>query len=529
MRGVNAITDSIRVTIGPSGRTVIYTTPYSDPKATKDGYTVARETKMTDPVEEVGASIVRGASRETVNEAGDGTSTTAVLLQSMLKEGFDLVHSNINPNLLRKGMFDAAAMATQYINHHSKKIEKGDVQHLRSIARISSNGDDAIANLITEAVIAAGPQGQVVLENGRGGIDEVHTTVGSQYPRGFYNGHFVTNVERSSVEFENPDILIIQDRISNGNDIKKLIEGFLVDGTLAKPLLIIGQEFGESAIDALVQLRNGYDMPVAAALPPRFGNDITSILIDLSIMLGGKVIGRAHNVSFSDVKNYNTPNGNVVAGGADKIILTKHHQLYINGHGNPEDIEGRVNAIQGLIDNSETDYERHSLEARRAKFKGAISTIRVAGKTELEQNERRDRFDDALSAVRCAIDAGYVPGGGSMLIKAAHHCKLHLDAYEGGDVERKGFKLFCDALKEPTKQICKNAFYKESDLIIQKIRESEDGFGFNAVNGKIENLIESGVIDPARVLTSAIKNATSRAATTLTADVVMTHKDTWKK
>lgn len=527
MKGVNAITDSIQVTLGPSGRTVLFSRPMDDPRATKDGYTVAREFKAKDPVEEMGASMIRAASRETVNEAGDGTSTTAILARAILRRGFDLVHTRHNPTLVRRAIMSAAEVATEFISQSAEPVDPKDEKTLYEVALISANGEEEIASVVTEAITQAGEYGQVVIEEGRSFHDTLHKTDGCQYRRGFLKGVFVNDSKRQAIHYKDAAVILIQDRIGSPRDVMTVIKSF-VEGEgnnvtgLKKPVIIMAQEFDNSAVEFLGMLKTR-GMEIGAALTPSFGDNGVSTLIDISIQTGGKVVGRSHAIGLDAIGPMDA------AGEVEEIIITRDKMIFIGGKGDPELIQDRADTILEQIKNAPNDFERTTLEGRLAKFFGSIVTIRVGGKSEVELKERLDRVDDALSAVRCAIEDGVVPGGGTMLLKCAKKLENRLEeilmdpATSRETIE--GYRLMIEAFAEPLQQICRNSYHEGEYYSRIIMDDPELRNGFNALTGKLTDVVADGIIDPAKVVKTALKNAASTASTLMTADVVMAHED----
>ncbi|MGH9942254.1 MAG: chaperonin GroEL [Pyrinomonadaceae bacterium] len=510
LRGVNQLADAVKITLGPKGRNVVLDKKFGSPTITKDGVTVAKEIELKDSLENMGAQMVREVASKTSDIAGDGTTTATVLAQSIFKEGVKTVAAGANPMALKRGIDKAVTRVVQEITRLSKPV-KGEM--IAQVGTISANGDKTIGELIAEAMNKVGKDGVITVEESRTLETSLEVVEGMQFDRGYLSPYFVTDPERMEAVIENPLILINEKKISSMKDLLPLLEQV---AKMGKPMLIIAEDVEGEALATLVVNKLRGTLNVAAVKAPGFGDRRKAMLEDIAIMTGGKVISedlgiKLENVQVSDL------------GRAKKITIDKDNTTIVDGAGKPEDTAGRVKTIKAQIEDTTSDYDREKLQERLAKLVGGVAVIRVGAATETELKEKKARVEDAMHATRAAVEEGIVPGGGVALVRAAKA----LDKFraneegEGDPDEQIGVSIVRRALEEPLRQIVQNAG-KEGAVIVEKVRENKkENYGFNAATEQFEDLVESGVIDPAKVTRSALQNAASIAGLMLTTEALV--------
>ena len=508
-KGVDALADAVKVTLGPKGRNVIIDKKYGAPQITKDGVTVAKEIELDDPFSNMGAQLVKEVASKTNDDAGDGTTTATVLAQSIIGVGLKNVTAGANPMDLKRGIDKAVAKVVESIRKQA--VEVGDdLNKIENVAKISANGDETIGKLIAEAMQKVGKEGVITVEEAKGTETYVDVVEGMQFDRGYISPYFVTNTESMVVEFEHPLVLIHDKKISAIKDLLPILEKEIQTG---RPLLIIAEDIDSEALTTLVVNRLRGSLKVAAVKAPGFGDRRKEMLEDIAILTGGTVI--------SDEKGLTLENATIdMLGSAEKITIDKDTTTIVNGEGDKDAINSRIGQIRVQIEKTTSDYDREKLQERLAKLAGGVAVLYVGAPSEVEMKEKKDRVEDALSATRAAVEEGTVPGGGVAYIRA-------IEALEGlkgeNDDETTGIEIVKRAIEEPLRQIVINSG-KEGAVVVQKVREGKDDFGYNARTDKYENLYKTGVIDPAKVARVALENAASIAGMFLTTECVITDK-----
>ncbi len=505
-RGVDKLANAVKVTLGPKGRNVIIEKKFGAPSVTKDGVSVAKEIELKDPIENMGAQMVREVASKTADDAGDGTTTATVLAQAIVTAGLKNVTAGANPMDLKRGIDKAVKAVVEDLKKQSKKVGD-DYKKIEQVATISANNDPEIGKLIADAMKAVGKEGVITVEEAKGTSDELKTVEGMQFDRGYLSPYFVTNAEKMEVELDNPYILIYDKKISSMKDLLPVLEKVVQTN---KPLLIIAEDVEGEALATLVVNKLRGTLKIAAVKAPGFGDRRKEMLQDIAVLTGGTVI--------SEERGYKLENADLsYLGKAEKVVIDKDNTTIINGAGKTEDIKARINQIKAQIENTTSDYDREKLQERLAKLAGGVAVIYVGAPTEVEMKEKKDRVDDALHATRAAVEEGIVPGGGTAYIRA-------LNALENlkGDNEDEniGIAIVRRALEEPLRQIVFNAG-GEGSVVVQKVKEGKDDFGYNARTETYGNLIEEGVIDPTKVSRVALENAASIAGLLLTTECVV--------
>ncbi len=510
LRGVNQLADAVKITLGPKGRNVVLDKKFGSPTITKDGVTVAKEIELKDSLENMGAQMVREVASKTSDVAGDGTTTATVLAQAIFREGVKTVAAGANPMALKRGIDKAVARATEEIKKMAKPV-KGDM--IAQVGTISANGDSTIGELIAEAMQQVGKDGVITVEESRTLETSLEVVEGMQFDRGYLSPYFVTDPERMEAVLDNPLILINEKKISSMKDLLPLLEQV---AKMSKPLLIIAEDVEGEALATLVVNKLRGTLNVAAVKAPGFGDRRKAMLEDIAILTGGKVISEDLGVKLETVQLQDL-------GQAKKITIDKDNTTIVEGGGKGADIQGRVKTIRAQVEDTTSDYDREKLQERLAKLVGGVAVIRVGAATETELKEKKARVEDAMHATRAAVEEGIVPGGGVALVRAAKA----LDKFraneegEGDPDEQIGVNIVRRALEEPLRQIVQNAG-KEGAVIVEKVRENKkDNYGFNAATEKFEDLVESGVIDPAKVTRTALQNAASIAGLMLTTEALV--------
>jgi chaperonin GroEL len=504
--GVDALANAVKVTLGPKGRNVVISKKFGAPQITKDGVTVAKEIELKDPIENMGAQMVKEVASKTADIAGDGTTTATVLAQAIITAGLKNVAAGANPMDLKRGIDKAVAEIVKNLKKISKEVGS-DNSKIEQIATISANNDEAIGKLIAKAMKVVGNDGVITVEEAKGTETEVKTVEGMQFDRGYLSPYFVTNAEKMITDMENPLILICEKKISSMKELMPILEPVVQAG---KGLLIIAEDVDGEALGTLVVNRLRGSLKVAAVKAPGFGDRRKAMLEDIAILTGGQVISEERGMTLENVTMD-------MLGTAQKIEIDKDNTTIINGKGTSKDIKNRITQIRAQIEATTSDYDKEKLQERLAKLSGGVAVLFIGAPTEMEMKEKKDRVDDALAATRAAVEEGIVPGGGVALIRASSS----LDKIIGlNEDETTGIAIVRRAVEEPLRQIIANAG-GEGAVIVQKVKEGKDDFGYNARTDKYEKLYAAGVIDPTKVTRIAIENAASIAAMLLTTECVI--------
>ena len=510
-KGVDALSNAVKVTLGPKGRNVIIEKSYGAPHITKDGVSVAKEIELQDPVENMGAQLVKEVASKTNDLAGDGTTTATVLAQAIVAAGLKNVIAGANPMDLKRGIDKAVATVVDSLKAQSEQV--GDsIEKIQQVASISANNDNNIGTLIAEAMAKVKKEGVITVEDAKGIETHVDVVEGMQFERGYISPYFVTNTEKMEAVYENPFILIYDKKISVMKDLLPILEKSLQTG---RPLLIIAEDIDSEALATLVVNRLRGSLKVVAVKAPGFGDRRKEMLEDIAILTGGTVI--------TEEKGYRLEDATLAElGTADKITVTKDNTTIVNGQGAKENIDARAAQIKAQIASTTSDYDREKLQERLAKIAGGVAVIYVGAASEVEMKEKKDRVEDALNATRAAIEEGIIPGGGVGFIRAISS----IEKMKGeNDDETTGIAIIKRALEEPLRQIVENAGL-EGSVVVNKVREGEGDFGFNARTETYENLLKTGVIDPVKVSRVALENAASIASMLLTTEcVISNHKE----
>jgi chaperonin GroEL len=508
-KGVDQLANAVKVTLGPRGRNVIIDKKYGAPQITKDGVTVAKEIELECPFENMGAQLVKEVASKTNDDAGDGTTTAIVLAQSIINVGLKNVTAGANPMDLKRGIDKAVAKVVESIREQAVEIGD-DLKKIENVAKISANGDENIGRLVAEAMEKVGKEGVITIEEAKGIETYVDVVEGMQFDRGYISPYFVTDPENMETVFEDPYILIHDEKISAIKDLLPILEKEIQTG---KPLLIIAEDVESEALTTLVVNRLRGSLKVAAVKAPGFGDRRKEMLEDIAILTGGTVISEEKGLTLESATLD-------MLGRAEKVIIDKDTTTIVNGAGDKKAIETRIAQIRAQIEKTTSDYDREKLQERLAKLAGGVAVLYVGAPSEVEMKEKKDRVEDALSATRAAVEEGTVPGGGVAYLRA-------IDKLEGlrGDTddETTGIEIIKRSIEEPLRQIVANSG-KEGAVVVQKVREGKGDFGYNARTDKYENLYETGVIDPAKVTRVALENAASVAGMFLTTECVITDK-----
>ncbi len=504
-KGVDTLANAVKVTLGPKGRNVVLDKKFGAPNVTKDGVTVAKEIELSDPVENMGAQLVKEVASKTADSAGDGTTTATVLTQAIFGAGIKSVAAGANPMDLKRGIDKAVIAVVENLQKQSKKIK--DTSEIAQVATISANNDVEIGNMIANAMDKVGKDGVITVEEAKGTETEVKTVEGMQFDRGYLSPYFVTNTEKMEAELDGAIVLIYDKKISTMKDLLPILEQASQTG---KPLVIIAEDIDGEALATLVVNKIRGALKVAAVKAPGFGDRRKAMLEDIAILTGGTVI--------SEERGFNLEGATLdMLGSAEKIVIDKDNTTIVNGAGKKADITGRINQIKAQIESTTSDYDKEKLQERLAKLAGGVAVLYVGAATEVEMKEKKDRVDDALHATRAAVEEGVVPGGGVALIRAVKA----LDKIQGdNDDQEHGINIVRTALEAPLRTIVGNAG-GEGSVVVQKVAEGKADFGYNAREDKYENLIAAGVIDPTKVTRLALENAASIAALLLTTECVI--------
>ena len=508
-RGVDELANAVKVTLGPKGRNVIIEKKYGAPHITKDGVTVAKEIELDDAVQNLGAQLVKEVASKTGDDAGDGTTTATVLAQAIVSVGLKNVTAGANPMDLKRGIDKAVAKVVESIKKQAQEV--GDnYDKIEQVATISANNDAIIGKLIADAMKKVSKDGVITIEEAKGTDTTIDVVEGMQFDRGYISPYFVTNTEKMEVEMEKPYILIHDKKISNLKELLPVLEPAVQSG---RPLLIIAEDVDSEALTTLVVNRLRAQLKICAVKAPGFGDRRKEMLEDIAVLTGGIVISEEKGIKLESATID-------MLGTAERITVSKDNTVIVNGAGAKENIMARVAQIKSQIAATSSDYDREKLQERLAKLAGGVAVLYVGAASEVEMKEKKDRVDDALSATRAAIEEGIVPGGGVTYIRA-------ISALEGlkgeCDDEQTGIEIVKRAIEEPLRQIATNAG-KEGAVIVQKVREGEGDFGYNARADRFENMFAAGVVDPAKVTRVALENAASIAGMFLTTECVITDK-----
>ena len=506
LKGVDTLANAVKVTLGPKGRNVVLDKAFGAPRITKDGVSVAKEIELEDKFENMGAQMVREVASKTNDIAGDGTTTATVLAQSIVKEGAKAVAAGMNPMDLKRGVDMAAAEAVKSLEAASKTITTSE--EVAQVGTISANGDAQVGEDIAEAMQKVGNEGVITVEEAKSLETELEVVEGMQFDRGYLSPYFVTNADKMLADLEKPYILLHEKKLSNLQAMLPILESVVQS---SRPLLIIAEDVEGEALATLVvnKLRGG--LKIAAVKAPGFGDRRKAMLEDIAILTGGTVISEDLGIKLENVTLD-------MLGTAEKVAITKETTTIVDGAGSKDDIQGRVGQIKAQIEETTSDYDREKLQERLAKLAGGVAVIRVGGATEIEVKEKKDRVDDALNATRAAVEEGIVPGGGTALLRAKTAvAKLSSD---NSDIEA-GIKIVLRALEAPIRQIVENAGV-EGSIVVGKLQENDDTtFGFNAQTEEFVNMIEAGIIDPTKVVRTALQDAASVAGLLITTEAMV--------
>jgi chaperonin GroEL len=508
-RGVDHLANAVKVTLGPKGRNVIIDKKFGAPQVTKDGVTVAKEITLKDPVENMGAQMVKEVASKTADQAGDGTTTATVLAQAIVTAGLKNVAAGANPMDLKRGIDKAVIAVVGELKKMSKTVGE-DNDKIKQVATISANSDETIGTLIAEAMAKVKKEGVITVEEAKGTETTVEVVEGMQFDRGYLSPYFVTNADKMEAELDNAYILIYDKKISSMKELLPVLEKAVQTG---KPLLIISEDVDGEALATLVVNKIRGALKVAAVKAPGFGDRRKAMLEDIAILTGGTVI--------SEERGFKLENADLtMLGRAEKISIDKDNTTIVNGAGKKDDIKARVNQIKAQIESTTSDYDKEKLQERLAKLAGGVAVLYIGAATEVEMKEKKDRVDDALHATRAAVEEGIVPGGGVAYIRA----QKVLEKMEGINAdETTGMAIVRRAIEEPLRQIVANAGL-EGSIVVQKVREGKADFGFNARTEEYENLLAAGVIDPTKVTRVALENAASIASMLLTTECVISEE-----
>lgn len=509
-KGVDTLANAVKVTLGPKGRNVVIEKKFGAPAVTKDGVTVAKEIELEDPIENMGAQMVKEVASKTADLAGDGTTTATVLAQSIISEGLKMVAAGANPMDLKRGIDKAVSLVVESLKSQSQTVGS-DSKKIQQVATISANNDETIGKLIAEAFAKVGKEGVITVEEAKGTDTTVDVVEGMQFDRGYISPYFVTNSEKMEAELQNPYILIYDKKISNMKDILHILEKVAQSG---RPLLIIAEDLEGEALATLVVNKLRGTLKVAAVKAPGFGDRRKEMLQDIAILTKGIVI--------SEEQGYKLENADLsYLGQAASVTIDKDNTTIVGGKGKKEDITARINQIKAQIETTTSDYDKEKLQERLAKLSGGVAVLYVGAATEVEMKEKKDRVDDALHATRAAVEEGIVPGGGVAYIRAIES----LESKVRGQIEdeQTGMAIVRRALEEPVRILTANAGI-DGSIVVQKIKEGKGDFGFNARTEEYENLFKAGVIDPTKVSRVALENAASIAGMLLTTECVVADK-----
>jgi chaperonin GroEL len=508
-RGVDQLANAVKVTLGPKGRNVVIDKKFGNPQITKDGVTVAKEIELSDPVENMGAQIVKEVASKTADQAGDGTTTATVLAQAIVTAGLKNVAAGANPMDLKRGMDKAVEVVVKSLEEQSQMVGT-DYQKIHQVASISANNDDVIGKLIADAMSKVGKEGVITVEEAKGTETEVKTVEGMQFDRGYLSPYFVTDTDKMVVEMDNPQILIYDKKISSMKELLPVLEKAV---QTSRPLLIIAEDLDGEALATLVVNKVRAGLKVAAVKAPGFGDRRKAMLEDIAILTGGKFISEelGHKLDGAELSDL---------GRCERVVIDKDNTTIINGAGSKESIQGRVNQIKSQIETVTSDYDREKLQERLAKLAGGVAVIYIGAATEIEMKEKKDRVDDALHATRAAVEEGIIAGGGVAYIRATSK----LEQLKGdNDDQMTGIAIVRKAIEEPLRQIVNNCG-GDASVVVNKVRDGEADWGYNARTETFEPLISAGVIDPTKVARVALQNAASAASMILTTECALVNE-----
>ncbi len=509
LRGVDILADAVKVTLGPKGRNVVIDKSFGAPRITKDGVTVAKEVELSDKFENMGAQLVREVATKTNDVAGDGTTTATVLAQAIVREGAKSVAAGMNPMDLKRGIDKAVAAVVEELKARSRKITTP--AETAQVGTISANGEHEIGKMISEAMQKVGNEGVITVEEAKGIQTELDVVEGMQFDRGYVSPYFITNAEKMIAELDNPYILIHEKKLSGLQPMLPLLESVVQSG---RPLLIVAEDVEGEALATLVvnKLRGG--LKIAAVKAPGFGDRRKAMLEDIAILTGGQVVSEDLGIKLESVTL-------AMLGRAKKVLIEKENTTIIEGVGAADDIKGRVNQIRAQIEETTSDYDREKLQERLAKLAGGVAVIRVGGASEVEVKERKDRVDDALHATRAAVEEGIVPGGGVALTRAS--LVLANVKAENSD-QQVGIEIIRRAIQVPLRQIAENAGEDGAVIAGKVLDNNEYSFGFDAQSGQFKDLVLAGIIDPAKVVRTALQDAASVASLLITTEAGVTER-----
>jgi chaperonin GroEL len=502
LRGVDILANAVKITLGPKGRNVIIDKSYGAPRTTKDGVTVAKEIELEDKFENMGAQMVREVAQKTNDMAGDGTTTATVLAHAILREGMKSVAAGMNPMDLKRGIEKAVTQVVEEIGKRAKKVKES--AEIAQVGTVAANGENAIGDMIAKAMQKVGNEGVITVEEAKSLDSELEVVEGMQFDRGYLSPYFITNAEKMTVELEEPYILIHEKRLASLQPLLPVLEAIVQTG---KPLLIVAEEVEGEALATLVvnKLRGG--LKVAAVKAPGFGDRRKAMLEDIGILTNGQTISEDLGIKLENVTLQ-------MLGKAKRVSITKEHTTIIDGSGKKKEIEARVSQIKAQIEETTSDYDKEKLQERLAKLAGGVAVIKVGGATEVEVKERKDRVDDALNATRAAVEEGIVPGGGVMLLRATKAITVKGD----NDDQDAGINIIRKALQAPIRQIAENAGV-EGSIVVGKVMDERSGsFGYDAQTDEYGDMIEKGIIDPAKVVRIALQDAASIAGLMITTE-----------
>jgi chaperonin GroEL len=505
LRGVNQLADAVKVTLGPRGRNVVIEKKFGGPTITKDGVTVAKEVELRDPLENIGAQLVREVASKTSDIAGDGTTTATILAQAIFREGVKSVAAGANPMALKRGIESAVEAVVQELKRISSTVESSD--KIAQVGTISSNGDATVGNTIAEAMQKVGKNGVITVEESKTMSTELSTVDGMQFDRGYLSPYFTTDADRMEAVLEDPYVLIHEKKISNMKDLLPVLE---LVARAGKPLLVISEDVEGEALATLVVNKLRGTLNACAVKAPGFGDRRKAMLEDIAVLTGGKAIAEETGIKLEKL-------GLEDLGRAKRVTVDKDNTTIIDGAGGQAAIQGRIKQLRAQIEETTSDYDREKLQERLARLAGGVAVIKVGAATETEMKEKKARVEDALHATRAAVEEGIVPGGGVALLRSARV----LDALPLAGDEKTGVAIVRRACEEPTRQIANNAGH-EGAVVIDNIRTHDDvNYGFNAATGQYEDLVKAGVIDPTKVTRSALQNASSIASLMLTTEAMV--------
>ena len=508
LSGVNQLASAVKATLGPRGRNVLIEKTFGAPLVTKDGVSVAKEIELEDKFENMGAQMVKEVASKTSDVAGDGTTTATVLAQAIFREGIKLVAAGHDPMKLKRGVEKSVDVVVESIRRQSKQIK--DRTEIAQVATVSANGDETIGNIIADAMEKVGKDGVITVEEGRSLDTELDVVEGMQFDRGYLSPYFVTEPEKMTVELDDPYILMYDKKISNMKDLVPLLEEV---ARAAKPLLILAEDVEGEALATLVVNKIRGTLKAAAAKAPGFGDRRKAMLEDIAALTGGQVISEEAGMKLEAAKLEDL-------GTAKRVVIDRDDTTIVGGAGTKATIEGRIRQIKAQVDAASGEYDREKLQERLAKLAGGVAVIRVGAATETEMKEKKDRVEDALNATRAAVEEGIVPGGGVALIRAV----LAVNKYDGADDEEQaGVNIVKKALEEPLREIAANAGW-DGSIVVEKVSNGKGSFGFDAAKLEYGDLIDAGIIDPSKVVRTAMQNASSVAGLLLTTEALVAEK-----